>query len=652
MDHLSSSPTSPATYHSHSASPMAQMQAFAVYSDRQPSPTPRTRSSTESSVTKSSARRRDSLQQASPDGQDEIVPTTFDESALRILIDMDNGVNCILDRIKQGMASAREAAVFLQKRAALESDLGRNMHKLAVATASAYAANECKAGSFSAAWERAMRLHETIAENRLKLSANLAEMSDELSSLAKEIDRNRKQVKDTHTGYERNLLESEANMDKAKMRFDGIQDELERFLMTKEGENPKDARQTSPQINVKRGPMGLGRVVVKGGGMLLKGKNPAGSQRQEEDIRHRLAAASDVFHRASLECQGMRQEYFNLQLPKILRALKELSDEIDTAMQFHLSKYAYLLESSLLSDAVTLVPKEEGDGPGLKAIMESIDNRTDFKSYVQNYRIAHPNFPRTPRRDGPPEHGYLPPLSAYPTPNRNLPSQHNLPSSRGPSDRGGTFGVDLVEQMERDGGQVPRIVIKCCEAVEKYGLDVQGIYRLSGTMTKIARLKELMDRDVDSVDLDADEWTSDINNVAGLLKMWLRELPEPLMTSALYPGFMEAARNDVDRLRHIRLHERVNDLPDANYSTLKYLMGHLNKIVRHQDVNSMTVHNIAVIFGPTVFGSPQLFNGHSAINGVPSPGAGGAMINDMGAQNKAIETILERYEDIFVEEAE
>ncbi|KAG8832673.1 hypothetical protein FRC17_000892 [Serendipita sp. 399] len=631
---------------------MAQMQGFAVYSDRQPSPTPRTRSSTESSVTKSSARRRDSLQQASPDGQDEIVPTTFDESALRILIDMDNGVNCILDRIKQGMASAREAAVFLQKRSALESDLGRNMHKLAVATASAYAANECKAGSFSAAWERAMRLHETIAENRLKLSANLAEMSDELSSLAKEIDKNRKQVKDTHTSYERILLESEATMDKAKMRFDGAQDELERFLVMKEGENPKDARQTSPQINVKRGPMGLGRVVVKGSGMLLKGKNPAALGRQEEEVRHRVAVASDSFHKASLETQALRQEYFNLQLPKILRALKELSDEIDTAMQFHLSKYAYLLESSLLSDAVTLVPKEEGDGPGLKAIMESIDNRADFKTYVQNYRIAHPTMPRGPRRDGPAEQGYLPPLPAYPTPNHNLSSQHNLASSRGHTDRsGGTFGVDLVEQMERDGGQVPRIVIKCCEAVEKYGLDIQGIYRLNGTMTKIARLKELMDRDVDSVDLNADEWTSDINNVAGLLKMWLRELPEPLMTNALYPGFIEAARNEVDRLRHIRLHERVNDLPDANYSTLKYLMGHLYRVVQHQDVNSMTVHNIAVIFGPTLFGAAGMLNGHGGTNGVSSPGAGGAMM-DMGAQNKAIETILERYEDIFVEEAD
>lgn len=70
----------------------------------------------------------------------------------------------MLDRIKQGMASARvsasssisfylltqtlnqEAAVFLQKRAVLEGDLGRSMHKLAVNTKSAYAANECKPG--------------------------------------------------------------------------------------------------------------------------------------------------------------------------------------------------------------------------------------------------------------------------------------------------------------------------------------------------------------------------------------------------------------------------------------------------------------------------------------------------------------------------
>lgn len=100
--------------------------------------------------------------------------------------------------------------------------------------------------------------------------------------------------------------------------------------------------------------------------------------------------------------------------------------------------------------------------------------------------------------------------------------------------------------------------------------------------------------DIDSVDLDSIEWTSDINNVASLMKLWLRELPEPLLTHNLHQGFIEAASThqdilvrtsltyfsselDIDRMRHIRLHERVNDLPDANYATLKYFLGHLHK---------------------------------------------------------------------------
>jgi hypothetical protein len=76
-------------------------------------------------------------------------------------------------------------------------------------------------------------------------------------------------------------------------------------------------------------------------------------------------------------------------------------------MQFHLSKYAYLLESSLLSDAVSLVPKVPEDGPGLKVIMESIDNRADFKDYVQAYRVAHQGTGRGPQREDPVERGFV-----------------------------------------------------------------------------------------------------------------------------------------------------------------------------------------------------------------------------------------------------
>jgi hypothetical protein len=92
-----------------------------------------------------------------------------------------------------------------------------------------------------------------------------------------------------------------------------------------------------------------------------------------------------------------------------------------------------------------------------------------------------------------------------------------------------------------------------------------------------------------------DEWSADINVVSGALKLWFRELPEPLLTYGLYHQFIEAARElrlasvysealtsvhvgyENDRLRHIRLHEQVNELPDPNYATLKFFMGHLDK---------------------------------------------------------------------------
>lgn len=63
------------------------------------------------------------------------------------------------------------------------------------------------------------------------------------------------------------------------------------------------------------------------------------------------------------------------------------------------------------------------------------------------------------------------------------------------TDRGRpTFGVDLAEQMIRDNVDVPPIMLKCCEAIERHGLQSQGIYRISGTMSKITKLKELLDR--------------------------------------------------------------------------------------------------------------------------------------------------------------
>jgi len=84
-------------------------------------------------------------------------------------------------------------------------------------------------------------------------------------------------------------------------------------------------------------------------------------------------------------------------------------------------------------------------------------------------------------------------------------------------------------------------MVKCCEAIEKYGISTVGVYRIGGTMSKVTRLKEKLDKDLDATNLDAEEWSGDISNVTSVLKLWLRELPEPLLTMHLHQGFLSAA---------------------------------------------------------------------------------------------------------------
>ncbi|KAH9451865.1 hypothetical protein Pst134EA_025806 [Puccinia striiformis f. sp. tritici] len=237
--------------------------------------------------------------------------------------------------------------------------------------------------------------------------------------------------------------------------------------------------------------------------------------------------------------------------------------------------------------------------------------------------------------------------------------------------------------MIRDGIEtVPKVVQICIDAIEKSGgIDMVGIYRLSGTTSKIGRLKSRFDTDIDNIKLEVgDENHSEINDIAGAMKLWFRELPEPLLTWNLYGSFIEAGRIENNRLRHIRLHERVNELPDPNYATLKYLMGHLDKIRRNESTNSMGSSNLAVIFGPTLLSAPPInfynhqqqqqqqsgnsngpieFNQNNNLdnnnNGILNPSAMAANSNalqDMSIQCKVVETILEHYREIFVDEGE
>lgn len=121
-------------------------------------------------------------------------------------------------------------------------------------------------------------------------------------------------MKDTHASYERNYTESLAALSKAHGRLVTAQEELERFVITKEGESMKDSRMLGPQHGSSRKGPGPISHIVKGG--MFNRKNPA---RQEDEVRARMSGASNSYQKSKQDMLGLKSEYFNLQLPRTLR---------------------------------------------------------------------------------------------------------------------------------------------------------------------------------------------------------------------------------------------------------------------------------------------------------------------------------------------
>jgi hypothetical protein len=143
--------------------------------------------------------------------------------------------------------------------------------------------------------------------------------------------------------------------------------------------------------------------------------------------------------------------------------------------------------------------------------------------------------------------------------------------------------------------------------------------------------------DANSVDLRT-RAADDIASVTTLLKHFLRDLPDPLLTGAQYRDFIQAAKLDDPIQRRDAIHALVNALPDPNYATLRLLAIHLHKIAQHSDRNKMTHNNLAIVFAPTLMGQRGGVNGN---------GPGSADIADSGWQAKVVETILDNTFQIF-----
>ncbi|XP_066514692.1 active breakpoint cluster region-related protein isoform X4 [Hoplias malabaricus] len=178
-------------------------------------------------------------------------------------------------------------------------------------------------------------------------------------------------------------------------------------------------------------------------------------------------------------------------------------------------------------------------------------------------------------------------------------TSRDLSLKRTPSKKqSGVFGVKISVVTKRERSKVPYIVRQCIEEVEKRGIDEVGIYRISGVATDIQALKAAFDTNTKDILVMLSDM--DINAIAGTLKLYFRELPEPLLTDRLYPAFMEGiALSDPAAKENCMMH-LLRSLPDPNLITFLTLLEHLKRVAEKEPVNKMSLHNLATVFGPTL----------------------------------------------------
>ncbi|XP_032222400.1 rac GTPase-activating protein 1 isoform X2 [Nematostella vectensis] len=170
---------------------------------------------------------------------------------------------------------------------------------------------------------------------------------------------------------------------------------------------------------------------------------------------------------------------------------------------------------------------------------------------------------------------------------------------------------------------VPAIVVQCISEIEKRGLNEVGLYRVPGAERSI---KELKDKFLHGKTQNLHE-TIDIHVVCGVLKDFLRNLAEPLVTYHLWGAFVNAANKDDDQDSFSAMYQAVSELPQANRDTLACLVVHLQKVSQCTDCK-MPVSNLARVFGPTLVG-------HSSPNVEPVD-----MLQQTKLQPRVVERLL------------
>ena len=212
------------------------------------------------------------------------------------------------------------------------------------------------------------------------------------------------------------------------------------------------------------------------------------------------------------------------------------------------------------------------------------------------------------------------------------------------------FGVNLAALSKKDtivvgSLRIPRVLHNCVEYLRDCALTTEGLFRVPGSTATVNEMKAAYDQGKTGIfELVPGV---DVHDVGTLLKLYLRELPDPVFPANQYAGILAPVRQDRDAALPGTVNsiiENVNAMPKVNRDAVVYLLAFLSQVSAQDDVNKMTSTNIARCFAPTVLKPAGEMNMGAMLNDVPVTIAvvktlieNAAAFGDAGALGIAIE---------------
>ncbi|XP_075235265.1 rho GTPase-activating protein 15-like isoform X2 [Lycorma delicatula] len=191
------------------------------------------------------------------------------------------------------------------------------------------------------------------------------------------------------------------------------------------------------------------------------------------------------------------------------------------------------------------------------------------------------------------------------------------------------FGGSLEKVCGNEHPQVPIFVQHCIKCIEKTkeNMKTDGLYLVSGNLSQVQKIR----LQVDQSNLSILDQEKDIHVLTGVLKLFFRELKQPLIPFNLSNRALEASTNKNRNKKLSQFQRIVKNLPTPNHDTLKFLLQHLIRVTEYQEFNRMHISNLAIAFGPTLMWPEQESQ----------------LVNYMKYQSLVIEFFLGEFTNIF-----